>query len=37
MILISDEKINNWAQEEKLSENDSIKLTKRAKLSSSIS
>lgn len=33
MILISDEKLNNWGQEEKFLDNDSIKLSKRTKLS----
>ncbi|CAD8141405.1 unnamed protein product [Paramecium pentaurelia] len=33
MILIQDEKINNWGQEEKFLDNDSIKLSKRIKLS----
>ncbi|CAK88346.1 unnamed protein product (macronuclear) [Paramecium tetraurelia] len=37
MILISDEKLNNWGQEEKFFDGDSIKLSKRTKLSPSSS
>ncbi|CAD8059138.1 unnamed protein product [Paramecium sonneborni] len=37
MILISDDKISNWAQDDKFFQNDSIKLSKRAKLSPSTS
>ncbi|CAK58621.1 unnamed protein product (macronuclear) [Paramecium tetraurelia] len=37
VILISDEKLNNWGQEEKFSDNDSVKQSKRAKLSPSTS
>ncbi|CAD8144249.1 unnamed protein product [Paramecium octaurelia] len=37
IILISDEKLNNWGQEEKFLDADSLKLSKRAKISPSTS